>query len=148
MGSKIHDPNGLEGPASSVDGLGLLDIETVMNAHKTVRETTAQTKDGISATGYEIHIGSTHGRDTEIAWLTVNENRVISAASPNGQIQGTYLHGLFGDDTFRNDYLGKFNMRATAQYDYAVDETLNEMAAQLEEQWDLDALLELATIQD
>ena len=37
LGRRVHDPAGADGPAGSVDGLGLLDVETTMHAEKTVR---------------------------------------------------------------------------------------------------------------
>ena len=41
LGQTIHDPEGLEGPASSMKGLGLLDIETTLLPDKTLTRVSA-----------------------------------------------------------------------------------------------------------
>lgn len=144
LGRKIHDPSGIEGPAGSVDGLGLLDVETTMQGEKTVQETTARTQNGQIAKGYEIHIGDTTGPDTQTPWLFTKPDRLISAASHNGQIKGTYLHGLFNEDEFRRDFLSGFGVTSTLAYDHSVEVALDGLARQIEREWDLDGLLALA----
>ena len=36
LGRRVADPEGLEGPAGAVEGLGLLDVETVLTGEKTL----------------------------------------------------------------------------------------------------------------
>jgi cobyric acid synthase len=51
--------------AGSVDGLGLLDIETTLTEQKTLTHTTGiETRTGAAISGYEIHLGQTTGADT------------------------------------------------------------------------------------
>ena len=38
LGKRVSDPQGMEGPAGEVDGLGLLDVATVLTGEKTLRE--------------------------------------------------------------------------------------------------------------
>jgi adenosylcobyric acid synthase len=48
LGKYIHDPDGIEGVAGSVDGLGLLDIETTLTEQKTLTHTTGiETRTGV-----------------------------------------------------------------------------------------------------
>jgi len=65
LGKYIHDPDGIEGMAGRVDGLGLLDIETTLTEQKTLTHTTGiETRTGAAISGYEIHLGQTTGADT------------------------------------------------------------------------------------
>ena len=145
LGREIHDPDGIEGPATSVTGLGLLDVTTVMVPQKRLALSNAiymPTGDAIS--GYEIHIGVTKGPDTARAWLSL-DGRGEGAASANGRIKGCYLHGLFGADAFRKaffDDLGKPVVHHS--YGAGVEDTLDQLAIHLEAHFDIKRLLELA----
>ena len=63
LGSRLHDPLGLEGPPGSVAGLGLLDCETTLAAEKQLRNVSGhlQLPGAPAMAGYEIHMGITHG---------------------------------------------------------------------------------------
>lgn len=146
LGRTIIDADGIEGAPCTVDGLGLLDVVTEMKPEKRLALTDAiylPTQDKVS--GYEIHIGETTGPDRAHAWLTVNQ-RPEGAASPDGQIMGCYLHGLFAADAFRESFLGMLGKPITPSlYDSDVAKTLDALAAHLSEHMDLDLLLSLAT---
>jgi adenosylcobyric acid synthase len=145
LGRRIHDPGGLEGISTSVDGLGLLDVETVMAAEKTVALTSARHKqsgEGISA--YEIHLGKTFGPDCQRPFATLKHGN-DGAISANGKITGTYLHGCFAADGFRRAYLKGLGHNACGlAYDHLIEQTLDELAAHLEKHVDVDAILNLA----
>lgn len=145
LGTRIADPNGIEGPPQSVDGLGLLDITTVMTPEKHVVEVTGKTlDDGTAIAGYEIHIGKTDGPDCARAWLEINGQR-NGAASADGRIRGCYVHGLFVADKFRARFLQQLGGRSTVtDYGGSVEVTLDALADHLEEHADIDALLEIA----
>lgn len=143
LGHSIADPDGIEGPATSVAGLGLLDTHTVMSPQKRVTQTTGLYQGTHPVSGYEIHIGSTTGPDCARGWLTVN-GQPEGAASPNGQIRGTYLHGMFGQDAFRAAFLQDIGATASVSYDTEVEDVLDRLAAHLETHLDLDALLGMA----
>lgn len=142
LGHKIHDPDGIEGPVHSVDGLALLDVETVMTPHKQLTEVSGQHLTSMTPiAGYEIHIGKTTGPDTQRAWIALDQRRE-GAASADGRIQGCYLHGLFSADEFRTRYLRDLGAAPAPQdYDASVDRTLDALAAHLETHMDIDALL-------
>jgi adenosylcobyric acid synthase len=62
LGRFVSDPFAVENPEPrNVEGLGLLDIETVMEPQKTLRRFTAVTQHGDEVSGYEIHMGVTAG---------------------------------------------------------------------------------------
>lgn len=145
LGKVISDPEGIEGPATVVDGLGHLDVETVMTAEKRLTLADASyLPTGDAVTGYEIHIGYTTGPDCANHWLNVSGQNE-GASSANGRVMGCYLHGLFAADRFRQSYLSRFGtIEPVEDYAGSVDETLNTLAAHLETNLDIDKLLELA----
>ncbi|MDX8347476.1 cobyric acid synthase [Cognatiyoonia sp. IB215446] len=145
LGHEIADREGIEGVPSIVQGLGHLDISTIMKPQKRLaRSRAVHVANGEALEGYEIHIGETTGPDCENAWLEI-DGRAEGAATRNGQIKGCYLHGLFSSDGFRQSFLSALG-QPVAAHDYAagVDETLNALAQHLETHLDLDGLLALA----
>lgn len=150
LGRKIADPEGLEGSAGSADGLGLLDVETIIGGDKSLTPVTGHSSEGdIEIAGYEMHMGQTTGRDTVRPALTLNcggESRADGAASPNGNVVGTYVHGLFASDPYRHSFLSALRTghRSTLSYDGLVEQTLDDLADHLEANLDLDALLAAA----
>ena len=144
LGKTIDDPEGVDGCPGKVDGLGLLDVHTVMAGEKRVTLTEAVTRDGnLPVSGYEIHMGRTTGADCTRAWLSIN-GRPEGAASADGRVKGSYLHGLFSSDAFRASVLASLGHESQAGYEDGVDETLDKLADHLERYMDLDQLLQLA----
>ncbi|MBM1221627.1 cobyric acid synthase [Ponticoccus sp. SC2-23] len=145
LGRRIADPDGIEGAACEVEGLGFLDIETVMTPEKRLALTDAvDLASGRAVNGYEIHIGQTDGPDTARAWLSI-DGRPEGAASPDGRVRGCYLHGLFSADDFRAEWLTEMGGASTVtDYGQTVDDTLDHLARHLETHMDLDRLFGLA----
>jgi len=144
LGKTIDDPEGVDGSPGTVEGLGLLDVHTVMAGDKRVTLSDAQTRDGaLPVSGYEIHMGRTTGPDCARAWLTL-QGRDEGATSTDGRVRGSYLHGLFTSDAFRAHFLSDLGHRSSIGYDAGVEETLDALAAHLEEYMNVDLLLELA----
>ncbi|AUB85566.1 cobyric acid synthase [Candidatus Thiodictyon syntrophicum] len=95
LGRAIHDPLGLEGPPGSTPGLGLLDLETTLAADKRLTNVSGRLSlDEAPVTGYEIHAGITTGPGLARPAVLLNDGP-DGAISPDGQVLGTYLHGLF-----------------------------------------------------
>ena len=144
LGKSIADPHGIEGDPSTVEGLGHLDVETVMAPIKHLSLKTGTHGDsGADVSGYEIHIGETDGPDRTRAWLTF-EGRPEGASSPNGLVQGCYMHGLFNADGFRAAYLAGLGVRSEVAFEAGVDDALDALAEHVERYFDVDLLLELA----
>jgi len=145
LGHTINDPDGIESPATKSDGLGLLDIETVMTADKTLAAVIGtDRKSGAQVSGYEIHLGETTGPDCARAWLDI-EGRPEGAASDDGLVSGCYIHGLFTSDPFRAAYLQSLGAPSGGtNYSAAVESVLDQLADHLEAHLDIDALLALA----
>ncbi len=144
LGKTISDPDGVDGRPGQVDGLGLLDIRTVMAGKKQVTLRSATALPGREpVSGYEIHMGRTDGPDCARAWLQI-EGRPEGAASANGRIRGSYLHGIFTSDAFRASYLGELGVTSENAYEDGVEQVLDDLADHLEQYMDLDLLLSLA----
>ena len=108
LGRRIVDPEGVEtavqtaagemaaGEVRAVEGMGLLDMETVFRGEKTQLQRRGVFRDvaglfrglnGLSYTGYEIHHGQS-GSDV------LNED-CSGAVVQRGNVYGSYIHGLF-----------------------------------------------------
>jgi adenosylcobyric acid synthase len=145
LGRAIHDPRGLEGPAGTAEGLGLLNVETTLAADKRLEPAHGTTGDGIPFSGYEMHMGVTEGPDRARSFACLADGSSEGAISPDGRVIGTYIHGLFVDDQQRSAWLTRFAAgRTTIRYDALVDETLDRLAAHLAAHIDLDLLLKLS----
>ena len=95
LGRTLHDPLGLEGPAGSVEGLGLLDLHTTLAAQKQLRRVRGRlTGCGASVEGYEIHAGVSTGAALERPALDL-QGRPDGALDADDRILATYVHGLF-----------------------------------------------------
>jgi adenosylcobyric acid synthase len=145
LGRSIADPDGVEGPATTVPGLGFLAVDTVLTGDKTVRPVTVETADGgLAVTGYEIHLGETRGADTARPVFRL-AGLPEGASSADGRVAGTYLHGIFGADAFRRDFLRQFGARdGDLAYETTVEATLDRLADHLAAHLDTDGLLALA----
>ncbi|MCC4115658.1 cobyric acid synthase [Aromatoleum toluclasticum] len=97
LGASLADPQGLEGAPSTVPGLGLLDMETVLEAEKQLENRSGNLclPGGAAVAGYEIHMGVSRGAALDRPALRFDDGRADGAFSADGQILGTYLHGLF-----------------------------------------------------
>ena len=122
LGKKIHDPEHVESSKESIEGLGLLPIETSFLSEKATYQVHARVTRrnawlaGLAKPdlqGYEIHMGETilgpkadsfaritdrSGQETEI---------LDGAVSRDGRVFGTYLHGVFDNDRFRTAFLNR-----------------------------------------
>ena len=145
LGRRVSDPDGIEGSVRETEGLGLLDVETVMAPEKTVRNVEARSvRYGEPLSGYEIHLGRTTGPDCVRPAAVINGVE-DGATSPDGKVFGTYMHGLFAADGFRGRYLESLGIRGGGiDYRAEVDRALDEIAGELERHLDCDAIFAAA----
>jgi len=96
LGRAISDPLGLEGPPGVSPGFGWLEMETQLEAEKQLRNVTGVLSLGNAPMkGYEIHAGVTRGRALQKPSAMLEGGRADGALSDDGQILGTYVHGIF-----------------------------------------------------
>ena len=144
LGRSISDPDGVEGQPGSVPGLGLLDVETVLTGDKITAPVIARDlATGCEVGGYEIHLGRTSGPDCARPVLNI-DGRADGAISANGQIAGTYVHGLFCSDDFRAAWLAGFGHHSTLSYGVSIEATLDALADHCEEHLNIDQIIAIA----
>jgi len=149
LGQAIHDPFGLEGEPGSSAGLQWLDLTTTLDAEKKLRRVSGVLAlDEAPVTGYEIHHGVTHG--AALARPLVNlPGRYDGAISDDGQVIGSYLHGLFDSPAACAALLRWAGLAETAPFDYPAlreqgIERLADAVAQHLDMRRIDALLQPA----
>jgi adenosylcobyric acid synthase len=141
LGRTIADPLGLEGEPGTSAGLGLLDVETVLAPMKMLQVVSGQAQAlGVEVRGYHMHRGETSGPDCARPFAIVDG---VPDGARNGQVSGTYLHGIFASDAFRASFLNDAADPAL-NYEAGVEAALDGLAAHLERSLDLDALLGFA----
>ena len=149
LGRSLGDPHGVEGQVATAAGLGVLDMDTVLEREKQLENVTgALSLMGAPAvSGYEIHMGVSTGPALQRPALILSGGRPDGALSEDGQVLGTYVHGLFDSP----DALYALLRWAGAEGDVArVDLSarreadLDRLADSIESAIDIDALMRAA----
>jgi adenosylcobyric acid synthase len=91
LGTRIDDPHGVERPAGSSVGLGLLDFHTRLHKEKQLRNVKGHLLLGPAFHGYEIHMGTSQGAALERPAATI-DGSPEGAMSEDGRILATYVH--------------------------------------------------------
>ena len=146
LGARVADPQGVEGRAGSAAGLGLLQVETVLTAEKTLRRVTgALAEGGARLEGYEIHVGETAGPDAARPFAHLDGIGPDGAVSADGRVAGVYLHGLFDRGEARAALLSRWGAASAGGDQGArVEAALDEVAAALAAHLDVPALERIA----
>jgi adenosylcobyric acid synthase len=96
LGRLVQDPEGMEGPPGTSSGLDLLDLSTQLAAEKQLCQVKGRLLLGdVPITGYEIHCGITRGAALARPLVKHQNGNPDGVISTDGQILGTYWHGLF-----------------------------------------------------
>jgi adenosylcobyric acid synthase len=124
LGEAVHDPDHVESGARSTGGLGLLPVVTTFEPGKTtirVRAQVAETSGpfagaaGSEVVAYEIHAGRTSASPPTPFTIVERGHRAVhdadGAVSAAGNVVGTYLHGLFANDSLRRAFLASLAAR-------------------------------------
>ena len=151
LGKMVHDPNGIEGPPASAEGLGFLNIETVLDGRKIVTDSSGTTvPENLPVTGYEIHMGRTSGDDCQRPMVIVNGSDgdvADGAQDKSGRVRGCYMHGLFASDAYRSALLASLGgSREVINFEDVVEEELDKLATHIEQHLDIETLLKIANI--
>lgn len=142
LGRQLHDPLGLESAAGSCAGLGLLEMETTLAAHKRLQRVQGRLATvNAAVTGYEIHMGVSSGPALERPAVALPGGR-DGAVSEDGQIMGTYLHGLFDHPEACRALLHWAGLPEPAALDYPAlrEAHIERLADSLEQHLNLQAI--------
>jgi adenosylcobyric acid synthase len=146
LGLTVDDPDGVEGPAGRVDGLGLLDLVTTLTPEKMLENVLGRLTIGehdAPVRGYEIHMGRTMGAALDRPAVIRECGRADGAISEDGQIAATYLHGIFDTPEACAALLEWAGLRDAAPLDYPAlrEASLDRLADTLAESLDLGTIL-------
>jgi adenosylcobyric acid synthase len=159
LGRRVLDPFRQESRIQKSEGLGLLDVETVMLMNKETHQAEARllppAEDAVAECsetllGYEIHMGETQlgPKASPFCEIISRSGRSVKicdgAVSPDGRVFGTYLHGIFDNEGFRNSFLNqlreKKGLRAPIAEGPKAD-PIDQLADHLESHLDMKTLL-------
>jgi len=143
LGTRIEDPDAVEGEGGSSEGLGLLAVTTRLRPVKQLLRVAGRLLPGGEAlTGYEIHMGETAGPDTSRPLADLGGRR-DGATSADGQVLGSYLHGLFDAPQARRALLARCGFEAGEVPDQAAlrEAGIERLADAVEAHLELDALV-------
>jgi adenosylcobyric acid synthase len=165
LGKRIVDPHGMESSHGEIEGMGLLDVETLFQHEKTTCRVEADVEGEFpfiekgmktlrSLKGYEIHMGTSSGNIGlfKVKRLLQTGDRVtyegpFPDGSKNGNCWGTYLHGIFENDAFRRGILnyirkqkGLSPLTSALNYGEIKEEAIGRLAGIVRENIDMDFL--------
>ncbi len=122
LGQRILDPRGVESNISEVAGFGFLSMETIMEAEKSTRQVEASWRyrdngyfsamaEEERLAGYEIHMGCTDYRSVNHPVYISTTGQWEGAISEEGNVFGTYIHGIFDNFSWTNNLLNSLRRR-------------------------------------
>ena len=123
LGKTISDHYGVESTRESIEGLGLLDMETQFENKKTTFQVEAEEikdedkkKSPEVVRGYEIHMGKTKLNSAKSLFRIKKRSGkkclvYDGAVCRDGKVWGTYIHGVFDNDGFRRKFLHKISKK-------------------------------------
>ncbi|MFY0802440.1 cobyric acid synthase [Peribacillus frigoritolerans] len=153
LGTKLFDPDAVEGDGENAEGLSLLPVETVFQAEKKTVQMEGVLSAGImesqmNLNGFEIHLGRTTLKSQVRPFLSLKDGREDGAISNDNQVMGTYLHGIFHNRLFtrllvnqirRNKGLDEVKENVQSDSERR-EEAYNLLASHLEENIDMDTI--------
>ncbi len=142
LGNKLHDPFAIEGDATSINGLALLNIETTIEKQKELKRVEGRLcRDNAAVAGYEIHMGISEGPALDNPAIQL-DNKVDGAVSDDNQIMGTYLHGIFDQTSALSSLLKWAGLNESMPFDYEAirEQQLDRLAEEMQQHINIDLL--------
>lgn len=158
LGKLIKDPHCMESNLCKTKGLGLLNVETILEKEKKVYQVKAAIQSGgrgqgAGVTGYEIHIGRTTIKGNPFSIIINRNGSSVEIEDGNisdtGKIWGTYIHGIFDNDGFRTQFLNKsriekgFSIHKAVSFKDKKDEAIKRLAEVVAENINMQRLYEI-----
>lgn len=168
LGKELIDPDLTEGSRKSIQGLSLLDIKTKFSPGKDTYQIEAKLNvkndrfkelENDKIKGYEIHMGQTILGDKAVPLFNIikrsNKDFMIKdgACSTELDVWGTYIHGIFDNDSFRKNFInyllkkrGKDARQEFIDFQENRQRALNKLALAFQENIDMDKLLNIMNL--
>ena len=161
LGNKVFDPDGIESSVAEAEGLGILDVETVLLPEKETHQAEARLlsaarliapNGGDTVSGYEIHMGSTTLGPAakpfaQLLRRSGSEVAVLDGAvSADARVFGTYLHGIFDNHEFRTAFLNRLRQAKSlpiVSAESRTEDPFDLLAEHLERHLDLERLFRI-----
>lgn len=162
LGQSLLDPDRVESRRARATGLGLLPIATTFLPIKTTHQVTGRVAarkgllrraHGLPLTGYEIHMGRSRGASGAAPFHIDERSRTACEAfdgctSEDGNIVGTYLHGLFHNEPVRRAILSELAARTDRTLTFSTsvpskEEQYDRLAALVRNHLDMDLIARL-----
>lgn len=154
LGEKIKDPYGIESEIKEIPGLGLLELETVMEKEKNTTQYEVKLSnctglleglEGEKIKGYEIHQGVTFGNESKVN----DEDRIVTVVKGEN-IFATYLHGIFENEKITRNILNKVRAKKGIElqvkgitFDEYREQQLDKLEKIFRENVDIDKIYEI-----
>jgi len=162
LGVTIHDPQGIESAKTITAGLSLLCVTSRFAPVKSTHQIKARSllgrgilarAKGAVIRGYEIHMGQTSGPHTTQPFQIEQRSAqscsdLDGALSEDGNVLGTYIHGLFHNDDLRRAILSELAARKGKQLpavtsSFSLDEQYDRLADHVRKSLNMDLILRL-----
>ena len=152
LGNKIYDPNKIESSGETMVGLELLNLSSELQREKCLtRETALHHDSSFEVHGYRIHHGQTIENNSKPA-ITSKDGQIIGYQDSPLPIWGTYLHGIFDDDTFRRWFIDKHRVRKGLSaleeptFAYSLEADFDRLADQVRSSINMNHIYELLNL--
>lgn len=154
LGEVLRNPYQVEGELKEIRGLGFLEMETIFYPEKITTQALARPLgefyvDG-ELWGYEIHKGISHGGNPLFEIKRLANGEVVKEGQIKGKVWGTYLHGIFTNDSFRRELLNKHRIKkglnplpVKKKYWEVVEMALEELAHHVERYLNMEKLFKI-----
>lgn len=146
LGQKILDPYGIEGEVGASVGFGWLEMQTTLEQEKQLKQVTGRLSFAeATVSGYEIHMGVSAGAALASPALWV-AGEPEGAISPDQQVAGTYMHGLFDHPESCSAWLAWAGLRVSTSFNYMQiqEQSINMLADCLEQHLDWEKINQLS----
>ncbi len=156
LGQEIVDPWQVESKKGRIKGLGLLNTVTSIGQEKRTSRTRGRLIGefmgidlaGIEVEGYEIHMGETKTLDDSKAFAALSDGSYDGTINNQGNVMGTYLHGIFDNDCLREKIINQLKTRKNLEpgvgaFDFKAfkEEQYDDLAQVVQAAIDMDAIM-------
>lgn len=140
LGTKIEDPDGIEGDIKVIPGIGIMPLHTIIEKSKITLQQEFMFRDKYPCKGYEIHMGRTNLVGTELKPLNKLNDGSSEGYLVGDNCWGTYMHGILDNVDVLNELAEGFSSNSRHYVDYSnfKEENYSKLAKLMREVVDID----------